>query len=133
MSVKKALRKLEKKHKKIESKSLKQLHKLSHIIDQGAANNSKWHHEIKELSQEIITSMVTELKIPLNPLISWFKEGSDDVDHSIKNIAKHQQYSATRSILHIPLKSPACKKCPALANGVCQCAAKKFKNLSSYD
>ena len=27
-----------------------------------------------------------------------------------------------------PMKSPACKKCPALAKGLCKCAAKQLKD-----
>ena len=136
MSAKKALKKLKKQSKKIEKKSLKQLHKLSKITTQVAANNSDWHHEIKDLSQDVIASMMSELKTPLEPVISWFKEGSDNIECNkdviargeILTQAKHQQRTATRSVLDIPLKSPACKKCPALANGICKCAAKKFKH-----
>ncbi|QUM82654.1 hypothetical protein HWV01_21595 [Moritella sp. 5] len=136
MSAKKALKKLKKQSKKIEKKSLKQLHELSKITTQVAANNSDWHHEIKDLSQDVIASMMSELKTPLEPVISWFKEGSDNVEYNkeviasgqILTLAKHQQRTATRSVLNIPLKSPACKKCPARANGICKCAAKKFKN-----
>ncbi|CAM3060076.1 hypothetical protein [Moritella viscosa] len=136
MSAKKALKKLKKQSNKIEKKSLKQLHKLSKMTSQSAANNSEWHHEIKDLSQDVITSMMSELKTPLEPVISWFKESSNHVEYNkdviasgqILTLAQHQQRTATRSVLNIPLKSPACKKCPARANGICKCAAKKFKN-----
>lgn len=136
MSAKKALKKLKKQSHKLEKKSLKQLHKLSRITTQVAANNSEWHHEIKDLSQDVIASMMSELKTPLEPVISWFKKDSDNVEYNedviasgqILTQAKHQQRTATRSVLNIPLKSPACKKCPARANGICKCAAKKFKN-----
>ena len=136
MSAKKALKKLKKQSHKLERKSLKQLHKLSRITTQVAANNSEWHHEIKDLSQDVIASMMSELKTPLEPIISWFKDGSGNVEYDkeviargqILTLVKRQQRTATRSVLNIPLKSPACKKCPARANGICKCAAKKFKN-----
>lgn len=138
MGALKELKKLKKKTKKAEKKALKHLSKLSNIEAKTAANNNDWHDDIKELSQEVLVEMVTELKTPLNPIISWFNDNQPQLDgltekRKVKKYKKDEikvatQQPASRNILSIPLKSPACKKCPALANGTCKCAAKKFKH-----
>lgn len=136
MSAKIALKKLKKQTKKIEKNSLKQLHKLVNTTDQRVLRHSELHNEIKDLSQDVIVSMMSELKTPLEPVISWFKEGLDSVEQSREIVAKRQisprdkrqRRTVNHTIMNIPLKSPACKTCPALKNGSCKCAMKKFKN-----
>jgi len=128
MSAKSALKKLKKQSQKTEKKALKQLYKLSNNVGDNRAANNEWHSEVKDLSQEVLTSVVVELAEPLSPVISWFKEGKDTPQFvSDKKKKSKSVQSRSHSLFSIPLKSPACKKCPALANGTCKCAAKKFK------
>ncbi|MBR9728808.1 hypothetical protein ACFOD0_10055 [Shewanella intestini] len=147
---KSALKKLKKKSKKVTSKSLKQLNALTANVNRNgevAASLSsplspQLTKELNQLSEQVITNVVSELIQPLNPVLSWFHHGQARskpiVALSPSNDVVSPKPAATpaariavnarpgQSILRVPLKSPACKRCPALAGGYCKCAAKKF-------
>lgn len=141
MDAKKALKKLKKRNKKLQSFALTQLKQLvpeSNSVQSQPHVLPVWKDEIKTISQQTLVSVVSELATPLNPLLSWFNGGRDHSHHvsSALNtpslLAKSSQIKqpqlAVKSVLFIPLKSPPCKQCPALSNGMCKCAAKKFKS-----
>lgn len=39
---------------------------------------------------------------------------------------KLKKLKKNKNLIYLPLKSPPCKKCPALAKGKCKCAVKKI-------
>ncbi|MCL1046960.1 hypothetical protein L2737_16805 [Shewanella electrodiphila] len=157
MSSKSALKKLKKKSKKLTSKSLKQLNALTANSSKVTYIQPQLKKELGQLSEQVVGNVVSELIQPLNPLLSWFrKEGVRDGGFSEGGIQAKQPQSAPtnrvntptnspaneasrsaagavqiqpRSIAQVPLKSPPCKRCPALAGGNCKCAMKKF-NIS---
>ncbi|WP_153914854.1 hypothetical protein [Shewanella sp. TC10] len=146
MSSKSALKKLKKKSKKLTSKSLKQLNALTANSSKVAQLNPQLKQELSHLSGQVIGDVVSELVHPLNPVLSWFNEGSQQRRVMPTNRTKapiNPDISVTtaqpasvnavqiqpRSIAQIPLKTPPCKRCPALAGGNCKCAMKKF-NIS---
>ncbi|WP_114764958.1 hypothetical protein [Vibrio rhodolitus] len=141
MSAKKSLKKLKKNvMKKAQTRSLKQLQNLSlpkqPTIHGTHASTSGWRNEFKQVSQQALVNVASELAAPLNPVLSWFHDGnvislpsvglatSPAVDGNKKDA---QQRPTMKSIVHLPMKSPPCKRCPALSNGICKCAAKKLQ------
>ncbi|PSW18031.1 hypothetical protein C9I98_18230 [Photobacterium sanctipauli] len=149
MGAKKALKKLKKTTVKTTSRSAAKLADLSRSVSHSVANDSQLKQELTSVSQQALLATATELAKPLNPLLSWFNEGGDIVSfpaaraiqqpaqqHTQQNIALSTSLKAAnqpqlslqdnREIARLPLKSPPCKRCPALANGMCKCAAKKF-------
>ncbi|WP_157509061.1 hypothetical protein [Ferrimonas futtsuensis] len=83
--------------------------------------------ELRAVTLQAGQSAVRELMAPLNPLLSWFNEGGIDfsaADSSSRQIQSIRQPARPLSML--PLKSPPCKRCPALMGGQCKCAVKKF-------
>lgn len=141
MKAKKAIKKLIKQSKKtVKSESLKQLKSLkatpSPTRQSTTNNSSSIRGDLKELAGQVAVSAVKELAQPLNPVLSWFSEGGDYInlttpanDSPVPEISKLRAIpTQPRSIVSLPLKSPPCKGCPALQNGVCKCAAKKFKS-----
>ncbi|MEX0336443.1 hypothetical protein [Vibrio tubiashii] len=143
MKAKKTLKKLLKKSKKkATTASLEKLHylKKEHIPADKSNNRndtSLLASELKELAGQVALSAAQELAQPLNPVISWFNDGGGYIDLTtpanesvVPNIQKANiipTQSQPRSVVSLPLKSPPCKRCPALQNGICKCAAKKFK------
>lgn len=136
MGVKHPLKKLKKEVVKVQSKSLQQLKELSaHRVntDQHANHHiSHWQSEFKQVSQQTLVNVASELVVPLNPVLSWFNEGisTEFVGSRNKGVGIKKDVNVrpnVKSIVHLPLKSPPCKRCPALSNGVCKCAAKKLK------
>lgn len=143
MKAKKALKKLYKKaNKKAPSASaqlLKQLKKkddssLGSVAHSSPANSSS--KELQELAEQVAISAVSELAKPLSPVISWLNDAPFDISTSQRSAANtsslspakpNQTLSNVSSIGRLPLKSPPCKRCPALQNGLCKCAAKKFQ------
>ncbi len=142
MKAKKALKKLYKKSsKKAASHSLRQLKSLKNSTSLSGSSSSQAKSEIsselKDLAGQVLLSAAHELAQPLNPVLSWFDGGGGVVDLtspandpvtpkiSKANIIPTQ--NPNRSVVSLPLKSPPCKRCPALQNGICKCAAKKFK------
>lgn len=137
MNAKKALKKLKKQAEKMQSASLAQLKQLA--PDDHAVGSSKaaWRHEVKGVSEQTLACMVHELATPLNPLLSWFNEGGNVVLPQSGVAIKRQSVTPStpsasslgvKTIMHLPLKSPPCKRCPALSNGICKCAAKQLKH-----
>lgn len=146
----KALKKLRKKASKHGSKNksgdraLQQLSRpavlpLQHSRPtQSRAEDSVW----RELSQDVVGSMLGEVSKPLRPLLDWFNYTGavglviDNLKPKSRNHSTLQPFSGNMrietktiqspAILRLPLKSPPCKRCPAKMGGVCQCAAKRF-------
>ncbi|WP_435236599.1 hypothetical protein ACR30L_03170 [Psychromonas sp. PT13] len=114
----KALKKLKKHHKKQQDKTRKQLKKR---IDMSTAPTFK--HTLKAVS-EISTSS--------NAITNENKYGRTTQQNiiPIMNVNSHPRRQAKKKklqkILRVPLKSRPCGGCPALSNGICKCAAKKF-------
>ncbi|WP_260260477.1 hypothetical protein [Vibrio intestinalis] len=142
MGAKKSLKKLKKKVGKVQSKSLKQLKDLAASSPSSTSkeqvSDSAWQAEFKQVSQQALVDVASELAAPLNPVLSWFNEGCSVSFQSIgQSFTPTPQNTGTkkdalarpnvRSIVHLPMKSPPCKRCPALSNGVCKCAAKKLQ------
>ncbi len=147
MNAKKALKKLKKKTvKKMASSSHKQLSALknnalsspvtskSHTF----SSQSELVNELKGVANQAVMSAAYELAAPLNPLLSWFNDAGGVVDFTTSAkkastpLPKQSANDAApafsvKSVGHLPLKSPPCKRCPALSNGICKCAAKKFR------
>ncbi|WP_163370099.1 hypothetical protein [Endozoicomonas acroporae] len=128
----KKLKKLGKKSAKLQTRSWMQLQALAGRQSVGVAEKVQvFSPEVKSIVQDAVVSAARELAAPCNPLISWFQEGNDAPFASV-GVSSDSLQSAVeksrreQSILHIPLKSPPCKQCPAKANGICKCAAKKF-------
>lgn len=88
--------------------------------------------DLKKLSGEVLSSVLSEIAAPANPLLSWF--GTDSYSWGTSTLAvqpasanfRSTAPAPTTALAAIPLKSPACKKCPALNSGLCKCAMKKF-------
>lgn len=145
MKAKKALKKLYRKaSSKSPSDSVLQLNKLRNNNPPSTANERKLsidqntRNELQELAEHVAISAVSELAKPLNPIISWL----NDAPNAIHIPSRHTQAANSSglappqsrqtltnvtSIGRLPLKSPPCKRCPALQNGLCKCAAKKFQ------
>lgn len=145
MSSVKALKKLKKKTEKAKSYSLLQLQALG-----DSQNNNRVLHrnkdldtrnelkkELNNLSGQVAREVASELAAPLNPLLSWFglssdsfKQGSTPLIHSVSSgplsTNSPGNDSARLSLAAVPLKSPPCKKCPALTGSLCKCAVKRF-------
>lgn len=101
------------------------------------ADDSAW----RELSQDVVGSMLGEVSKPLRPLLDWFnhtgsvglvldslqaKRSNPTPQPFSNNMRISTKAISTPAILRLPLKSPPCKRCPAKMGGVCQCAAKRF-------
>ncbi|MGI2029664.1 hypothetical protein [Endozoicomonas acroporae] len=128
----KKLKKLGKKSAKLQTRSRMQLQALAGSQSVGVSEKVRvLSPEVKSVVQGAIVSAARELAAPCNPLISWFQEGND-VPFAAGGVPPKPPQPAVvksrpeQSILHIPLKSPPCKQCPAKASGICKCAAKKF-------
>lgn len=132
MNAKKALKKLKKKAEKVPSRSAKQLMQLGKTATSAARVDDAVRREVKDISQQALLSAASELATPLNPVLSWFREGeelhfSTSSAPSIRSAVKMpSSIDAKQTLVRVPLKSPACKRCPALNSGICKCAAKKF-------
>lgn len=143
MSALKALKKLKKKPPQVINQSLAQLSALKKdtaINHNHSINSRELKSDIKKLSNEVVLSMVSELSVPLNPLLSWFETSSSPISlsalPSTYNRAEPsagqqpainiKTISVNNAVLRQPLKSPPCKRCPALQGGICKCARKKF-------
>lgn len=150
MNAKKALKKLKKKTvKKVASSSHKQLSALKNnalgnlgtSLSHTTSPQSELVDELKGVVNQAAMSAAYELAAPLNPLLSWFGDAGGMVDFTStmkKASMPMPKQSANdaapafsvKSVGHLPLKSPPCKRCPALSNGICKCAAKKFKLIA---
>jgi len=64
---------------------------------------------------------------PLKKLKKLKKEQSKNKKLDLDKMIKQGNQNITLEFLHTPVKSPACKKCPALAEGICKCARKRLK------
>lgn len=98
-------------------------------------NQPRLTEEVKTVANQALMQAANELIAPLNPLLSWFGgiNVSGGVTSPRSNVSAIKQSAndaspifAIKSVGHLPLKSPPCKRCPALSNGICKCAAKKF-------
>ncbi|GAD90549.1 MULTISPECIES: hypothetical protein [Vibrio] len=110
--------------------------------------------DINQGVNQVIADVAYELATPLLPVLSWFNDHQHNIDiveaplreqlkkpsslkdatSSAKPISVESPRSSSKlqsrpakSILHVALKSPPCKRCPALQNGICKCAAKRYK------
>ncbi len=145
MNAKKALKKLKKKAvKKVTSSSHKQLSALKirplkdNSASRSSASQSALISELKGVANQAAINAAYELAAPLNPLLSWFNDTGGVVDFTTTPkkmstpVPKQSANDAApeftvKSVGHLPLKTPPCKRCPALSNGICKCAAKKFR------
>ncbi|BDY03794.1 hypothetical protein F0521_08350 [Ferrimonas sp. YFM] len=83
--------------------------------------------ELRAITLQAGQSAVRELMAPLNPLLSWFNEGGIEFSSSEASTPQIQSIrQPARPLTMLPLKSPPCKRCPALMGGQCKCAVKKF-------
>ncbi|WP_441257544.1 hypothetical protein ACS18Q_06245 [Vibrio sp. Vf1514] len=102
-----------------------------------SGNQPRLTEEVKTVANQALMQAANELIAPLNPLLSWF--GGINVSGGVTSASPRSKVSAIKqsandaspifaikSVGHLPLKSPPCKRCPALSNGICKCAAKKF-------
>jgi len=55
------------------------------------------------------------------------KDKSKTKKLDIEKMLKKGNHKIAIEFLHTPIKSPACKSCPALAEGICKCARKRLK------
>lgn len=136
----KALKKLKKKTKKLKSKTqnqLQSLKKTSPNKPQQRQYKNQLSSDLKTLSGQVARDIASELTAPLNPVLSWFGSSSHNFGHSsgpvIRSISpstnqgQQKGNDSVRLVLAAtPMKSPPCKKCPALSGNLCKCAMKKF-------
>ena len=134
----KALKKLKKKAFTKQNHSMRQLKKLSDqnltkITDNQHKN--QWEIDLKNLSGQVAMDMASELLVPANPILSWFGTNSYALKLNNAPTIRSISYSAPSStnqssnrhvLATTPMKTPPCKKCPALNSGLCKCAVKKF-------
>ncbi len=135
MSKKQTLKKLKKLKKKClaetSSSSVRMLQQMSSInIKERDSQESLWKNELRSISEQTLSSVASELVTPFEPVLSWFN-GSEGYTNAFAKPSsgkiENSQKMNVKSVIHLPLKSPPCKRCPALSNGICKCAAKKFK------
>lgn len=110
--------------------------RLGRTVASGARLDEREVAEVKQVSQQAVISMVSELATPLQPVLSWFNDGgarqplATALSQSSPPIASVTKVSGAvnprLALAKVPLKCPPCKRCPALGGGLCQCAAKKF-------
>jgi len=133
-----ALKKLNKKRPKQDSiHLLKQLQK-SGRQQQGAADvvSSQLIALVKQTGLEALN----EVKTPLNPILSWFDEAQtiplgkqygrqqgEDSKSEVKRTGVVASTADNQHLARLPMKSPPCKRCPALSGGLCKCALKRLK------
>lgn len=140
MSAKKALKKLKNKATKPqENTALKALKQLKNPQSDPSRDvrRSLFSDELKTVANQAVFHVVQELTMPLNPIRSWFNDTGGVVDFTsartgaVSGLSRQpandsHNPASLKSMGHLPLKSPPCKRCPALASGICKCAAKKF-------
>lgn len=127
------------------------------ISDRKCVINPETKHEIQALAEQVAINALSEIAKPLNPIISWlndttntehtlgqYKQTANQHQQAanqhqqttnqrtanasgLSSFHNHRTLSNVTSIGRMPLKSPPCKRCPALQNGLCKCAAKKFQ------
>ncbi len=90
--------------------------------------------ELAQVAKHSGLEVLSEMKAPLNPILSWFDEvpaialrSRPSASIAEANKSTGQNNCPTISLARLPLKSPPCKKCPALNDGLCKCALKRFK------
>lgn len=132
--------KLKRKAEKKKRKSLKKLKKLAKKIAKKSdttiiqleipsANSSQF----KQAANQAILNAINELSESFEPTLSWVDGDSSGKVKQLKtpnsmNRAKAPVSKPTSSAIpaiNVPYKSPACKRCPALAKGLCKCAMKR--------
>lgn len=128
----KSLKKLKKLAKKIAKKSDTTIIQL----EIPSSNSS----EFKQAANQAILNAINELSESMNPKLSWVDANKSDSEKSSysearrrkeklwKNhglVSKTKSTPATLPSIDVPYKSPACKRCPALSNGLCKCAMKR--------
>lgn len=130
-----ALKKLKKKTKKVTKPSVIQLQRLKKSDNASPVNIQS---DLKKLSGQVTLDVVSELAAPLNPILSWFGSNHHAISNSnfsvvtakpvIRSVSNSQPEGKVSQIAlaRVPLKSPPCKKCPALSGSNCKCAMKKF-------
>ncbi|MGF1834253.1 hypothetical protein [Photobacterium sanguinicancri] len=138
VDAKKALKKLKKKTLIQPSRSAKKLMSLGKTLSVRSRLNidESVKREMKDISHQALVDAVSELATPLNPLLSWFNEGSSvpmtlafagGSSTTVKRVMPIPEQSNPKiSLARMPLKSPPCKRCPAMGAGLCKCAVKKF-------
>ncbi len=89
--------------------------------------------ELLDIAKSAGKVALIEAAGPLKPILSWLNEDSYinvvDVSHchtnSKQQVASPKQSHTAQHIARLPLKSPPCKRCPALRGGLCKCALKR--------
>lgn len=130
----KALIKVPKKVKKKSTKALKALQPKQYSAPQSQTYSGTVSDELADIARQAGTDALTELATPLQPLLSWFNEGSSGYANQTLSTSTRLTSVATPpgnranspALLRLPLKSPPCKRCPALIGDICKCAAKRL-------
>ncbi|MEZ8823098.1 hypothetical protein AB6E04_01980 [Vibrio amylolyticus] len=144
--------KLKQKAAKKKRKSLKKLKKLAKKIAKKSDTTiiqleipSSKSNEFKQAANQAILNAISELSESIDPKLSWVDGNKTEKekalfsetrrrkeklwkDHGSISTAKSTPSTlpATLPAIDVPYKSPACKRCPALANGLCKCAMKRI-------
>lgn len=63
----------------------------------------------------------------VKPLKKLKKDKSKHKNIDIDKLLKKANHKVSIEFLQTPIKSPPCKKCPALEKGICKCARKKIR------
>ena len=135
VKAKKALKKLIKKHHNVQSNSIQKLRKIPIDNSYSSIDSTVLKAELKAISEAVSMQVLNELSAPLTPILSWFREAEYNRSRPLESRNKGHvrrapnhpmKVSAIKNITYLPLKSPPCKRCPALEHGICKCAAKKF-------
>lgn len=134
--------------KKLKKKPQSSNHQHENKLSQHNNAFSGLKKELSEAANQAMINAAYELASPLKPVLSWFSHDNSLIDlryitpeHAEKTADEAQpkrveanattnvatKNITTRTIEHLPLKSPPCKRCPALQNGICKCAAKRFQ------
>jgi hypothetical protein len=136
VGAKKALKKLKKQHQKTQSNALKQLKMILVRHTESEPIDSVFKQDFKAVTEVTVIKVISELSVPFNPIFSWFNKGDTmlSIEHNTPSVINMpsspmtltKKSKVSKSVMLLPLKSPACKRCPALKNGFCKCAIKRF-------
>ncbi|WP_299020385.1 hypothetical protein [uncultured Photobacterium sp.] len=132
----KALLKVPKKVRKKSTKALKALQQQAQPIHTSqAATFRSTNNELAAIARQAGNDALEELAAPLQPVLSWFHTGgSEQTSRSLLSATGFSPAGSltqtgkktASSLLRLPLKSPPCKRCPALTGNICKCAAKRL-------
>ncbi|TEW50695.1 hypothetical protein [Psychromonas algicola] len=79
----------------------------------------------KKLKKNKVKKNKASFESPIVEILSLFEDAKKP-----KNIDINYLDTSDLNIFYKPYKSEACKKCPALKNGMCKCALKKMNKVA---